>query len=279
MLTGREWTVMWGTFDRRPVGGVRDDLSVDVNGVDVGWVRQQLTGFVDETRPINQSGSGYFTASSKPACGRPKAIELVEVVRPILRRLYSEWESENPRSKNDEFKSERDASRRLLARLEHLDEVNSRLGGADTSPRITASSLHHLIWGAAETQWTLGQRHEAVLAAAKAVNSQLQAKVKRRDVSEADLVKQAFSEKSPESGKPRLRFTSIEDEKTRDSVRGGVLEFGSGCFRAIRNPVGHLPNDEIEMTEQEALERLAALSLLARFIDDADVIQAEENGD
>lgn len=52
-------------------------------------------------------------------------------------------------------------------------------------------------------------------------------------------------------------------------------KLGSGCFRAIRNPVGHLPNDEIEMTEQEALERLAAFSLLARFIDDADTATVE----
>ena len=59
----------------------------------------------------------------------------------------------------------------------------ARLGGEDQSPRITASSLHHFVWGAAETQWMLGQRHEAVLPAAKAVNSQLQAKVNRRDAS------------------------------------------------------------------------------------------------
>ena len=160
---------------------------MDLNGVDVDWVRKQLTGFVDETRPINQSGNGLITARTAPECGHPRAIERVEVVRPILRRLYPEWESENPGSKNDEFESARDASRRLLARLDHLDEVNARLGGEDQSPRITASSLHHLIWGAAEAQWTLGQRHEAVLAAAKAVNSQLQAKVNRRDVSEAEL--------------------------------------------------------------------------------------------
>jgi hypothetical protein len=89
----------------------------------------------------------------------------------------------------------------------------------------------------------------------------VQAKIQRRNVSEADLVKQAFSDREPEPGKPRLRFTSIEDENTRESVRGGTLEFGSGCFRAIRNPVGHLPNDEIEVTGQEAFERLAALSL------------------
>jgi hypothetical protein len=86
----------------------------------VEWVRQQLTGFVGETRPINQSGNGLITARTAPECGRARAIELVEVVRPILRRLYPEWESENPGSNTDEFKSERDASRRLLARLEHL---------------------------------------------------------------------------------------------------------------------------------------------------------------
>lgn len=248
-----------------------DDERVDLNGVDIEWVRQQLTSFVNETRAINQSGNGVLTSRTAPQCGRPRAIELVEIVRPILRRLYLEWQSENPGSKNDEFKSERDAARRLLARLDHLDEVNARLGGEDESPRITASSLHHLIWGAAETQWTLGQRHEAVLAAAKAVNSQLQAKVNRRDVSEADLVRQAFTEKAPEPGKPRLRFNTIEDDQTRESLRVGTMEFGAGCFRAIRNPVGHRPNDEIEMTEQAALERLAALSLLARFIDDTDV--------
>lgn len=250
---------------------MRHDRRVDIEGVDVDWVRSKLTKFVDETRPVNQSTTNVITHRTAPACGRSKAIELCEVVRPILRRLYPEWQGENPRHQHDEFASERDASRRLLARLDHLDEVNARLGGTDTSPRITASSLHHLIWSAAQTQWTLGQRHEAVLAAAKAVNSQLQAKMSRRDASEADLVKQAFSHKEPEPGKARLRFNSIEDEKTRESMRGGTLEFGSGCFRAIRNPVGHLLNSEIEMTEQEALERLAALSLLARFIDDADL--------
>lgn len=52
------------------------------------------------------------------------------------------------------------------------------------------------------------------------------------------------------------------------SVRAASVPFA--------NPVGHLPNDEIEMTEQAALERLAALSLLARFIDDADVEAAED---
>ena len=77
-----------------------------------------------------------------------------------------------------------------------------------------------------------------MLATAKAVNSHLQAKLGRQDVSEGDLVKQALSREEPQVGKPRLRFLDIRDEQTRESVRQGVMNFGSGCFGAIRNPVG-----------------------------------------
>jgi len=131
--------------------------------------------------------------------------------------------------------------------------------------------LHDLIWKAAQAQWSTGHRHEAVLAAAKAVNSHLQARVGRRDISETDLIRQSFSDKAPEDGKPRLRFNAITDDQTRESMRQGAMSFGSGCFAAIRNPLGHLPNDEVELNEQTALERLASLSLLARWIDEADV--------
>ncbi|MRH93587.1 hypothetical protein GFY24_40410 [Nocardia sp. SYP-A9097] len=151
-------------------------------------------------------------------------------------------------------------------------EVAQMLGGLDNSPQIKASELHPLIWQAASAQWATGHRHEAVLAAAKAVNSLLQAKVGRRDVSDLDLVKQAFSKDEPQPGKPRLRYgLVVSSDQTAESMRRGVMEFGSGCFSAIRNPLGHLPNDEIELTEHTALERLCAFSLFARFIDDADL--------
>lgn len=245
---------------------------MDLNGVDVNWVQEQLTNFVSRTRAVNQSGGSVITARTAPACGRAEAIQLSETVRPILDRLYPEWRSENAGSKNDEFKSERDGSRRLLARLESHEEVARRLGGADASPSVTTRGMHPLIWNAAQAQWSTGHRHEAVLAAAKAVNSHLQAKVGRRDISEGDLVRQSLSRDDPKPGKARLRFPAIADEQTRESVRQGVMNFGTGCFGAIRNPVGHLPNDELELSEQVAVEQLAALSLLARWLDDADVV-------
>jgi hypothetical protein len=243
---------------------------LDLKGIDVDWVRQNLLTFVEQTKPVNQSGRGFITAAMAPACGRDKAIALREVTLPILERLYPEWTSENAASKNDEFRTERDAAKRLLARLDSHAEVEEKLG-TDLSPRLSAAALHPLIWRGAQAQWSTGHRHEAVLAAAKAVNSHLQAKVSRRDISESDLIRQSFSDKPAEPGKPRLKFSSVIDYQTRESMRQGVMQFGSGCFAAIRNPVGHLPNDEIELDEQTALERLAALSLLARWIDEAHV--------
>ncbi len=248
---------------------------MQLDNVDIDWVRETLATFVSETKAKNKSGNGLVTSQTSPQCGRDRAIALTEVVRPILQRLYPEWISENSTSRYDEFRAERDASARLLARLASREEVMSRLGGGDTSPQIAASSLHPLIWSAASAQWSTGHRHEAVLAAAKAVNSHLQAKVGRRDVSETDLIKQAFSDKAPENGKPRLGYDEIPDDKTRSSMRQGVMDFGSGCFAAIRNPIGHRPNEEIELTEQSALERLCALSLLARWIDQAEIHTVE----
>jgi hypothetical protein len=47
------------------------------------------------------------------------------------------------------------------------------------------------------------------------------------------------------------------------------MEFGAGCFEAIRNLAAHV--DGLHLSEQVALEQLAAFSLLARWIDECEV--------
>lgn len=79
--------------------------------------------YVATTKPINQSTASLMTSRTSPDCGRPEAIRQVETVRPILDRLYPERQSENAPSKYDEFKTERNAARRLLARLDNHEEV------------------------------------------------------------------------------------------------------------------------------------------------------------
>jgi hypothetical protein len=142
-------------------------------------------------------------------------------------------------------------------------------------PTPTLDQLYPVVWAAAQPQWKAKHLHDAVLAASKAVNALLEAKVGRSDVSEVKLVTEAFSDKPPAAGARRLSFPAIEGEQTRASVTVGVMNFGLGCFKAIRNPLGHLPDDAHELTEQEALEQLAAWSLFARWIDRATVTSAD----
>ena len=245
------------------------------DGVDLDGVTGELSRFVVETTPKNISSGNFITTASLPQCGRARALELTERVRPILDGLYPNWRAENADDSDFEFAAQRDACERLLSRIASHTEINSMLAGLDASPRLSANQLHDLVWRAASAQWSTGHLHEAVLAASKAVNSMLQSKLGRRDVSDVKLVREAFAEGDPVTGRPRLRFLSIDDDQTRESMRQGVMAFGAGCFQAIRNPVGHLPNEENELAEQEALERLSALSLLARWIDEADVCVAE----
>lgn len=89
------------------------------------------------------------------------------------------------------------------------------------------------------------------------------------------LVREAFTEKPAKAGAVRLRFDTVADRQTRDSMRDGAMNFGVGWFQAIRNPVGHLPNDEHELTEQQALERLAAWSLFAGWVERANLVTEE----
>jgi hypothetical protein len=141
-------------------------------------------------------------------------------------------------------------------------------------PAPVLDQLHPTVWNAADPQWKVKHFHDAVDDAGKAVNAMLQAKVGRNDASEGPLVESTFSPHPPKTGEPRLRFPNIADAKTRDSMTAGVHRFGVGCFKAIRNPLGHLPTEQHDITPQEALEQLAAWSQFARWIDRAEVVES-----
>ena len=91
----------------------------------------------------------------------------------------------------------------------------------------------------------------------------------RRDVSETDLFKQAFSMDGPKVGKPRLRRMHDDGSDTYKSVQRGAMSLAEGVFGGIRNPLSHEVHQEL--SEQEGLEYLAALSVLARWVDESEV--------
>jgi hypothetical protein len=106
---------------------------------------------------------------------------------------------------------------------------------------------------------------------ATALNAKIQDKVKRRDISDAKLIQEVFSESAPVAGKPRLRIPGDPSEETVQSRQRGALQLGLACTSLIRNPASH---EDEEWDEQVALEQLAVLSVFARLVDECQVITA-----
>jgi hypothetical protein len=83
-------------------------------------------------------------------------------------------------------------------------------------------------------------------------------------------VQRSLSLSDPKPGAARLRLAKDDGSKTYENLHRGARAFVEGLYAAIRNPGMHAPSDGGE--EQLALEQLAAFSLLARWIDQAEVV-------
>jgi Protein of unknown function (Hypoth_ymh) len=133
------------------------------------------------------------------------------------------------------------------------------------APELAADRLHPWVWDAARPMWEAGSPPTAVLHAAQSVNARLQQKIGRSDVSEVQLCREAFTLDDPKLGQSRLRFPGDRKTDTWKTLQNGARDFGAGCFMAIRNPLAH--DHQYPLRAQEALEQLAALSVLARWIE------------
>ena len=97
--------------------------------------------------------------------------------------------------------------------------------------------------------------------------------LKTREVTLSDLANQSFSDQPPRPGSTRLRYPAFGSDPKSDAWKNahrGVMDSAKGCARRIRNLGLHHP-DNREPDPGDAIETLSALSLLARWITDAEV--------
>ncbi|MET9222220.1 TIGR02391 family protein [Streptomyces sp. NPDC003300] len=165
----------------------------------------------------------------------------------------------------------RAASVEALGRATFAEEIADFL--RPTSPAIAADGLHSWAWEPAAPLWAAEARQDAVLAAARTLNRRLQQKLDRHDIGETDLCMQSFDLKDPVEGKPRLRFPGDRATPTWRARQEGSKYLSAGAFLALRNLAAH--EDEVAWTEQEALEHLAVLSVIARWIEECSVEVAQ----
>lgn len=242
-----------------------------MSGLNVAWAVAELDKFIEQTVMRNGSRQGFITNADYTAAPDIEVTKQAPVVEQIIARVLPRWQTEIPDdSANNRWARHREAALRAREVLVREEEVRENLG--DNAPQISASSLHPWIWSGAASLWQSGHYHSAVQDAAKKVNAETQNKLGRRDLSETKLFQEAFTEKAPEPGKPRLRRMPPDASDTYKSVQRGAMALAEGIFAGIRNPLSHEMDQELD--EQVALEYLAALSVLARWVDESTVERA-----
>ncbi len=240
--------------------------------MDIAWAREELAQFLKLTelyRPDDPPGVFTVTSRRSNRGAQADIVVSAHVVEQILDRVLPRWRTEVPSDQNktvNRWCQHREAAQRADAAMRRDAEVRARLG--DDAPQLSAGVMHPWVWDGAKALWRSGHFREAVTAAARKVNAETQNKVGRRDLSETKLFQNAFSQSPPKAGEPRLRLMDDDGGDTFRSVHRGAMAFAEGCYAGIRNPNSHedgLP----ELPEHEALEQLAAFSVLARWVDTA----------
>lgn len=181
---------------------------------------------------------------------------------------------EGPFSASEIATARRDGVQRAVALLQGAKTmVRLQLPDETAGPAVDVALLHSWFAAPVAQLWVDGHHRQAVQEAARMVEIQLKAKI-NFDGDATSAVTEAFTTKEVKKGICRLRFPGY-DEETQGwtNAHEGAMYFGRGCFMRIRNLYTH----EYEPAENEALEALAAISLLARWIDEADVAHVEED--
>ncbi|MEU2899630.1 TIGR02391 family protein [Streptomyces sp. NPDC006967] len=148
-----------------------------------------------------------------------------------------------------------DATEQILGRLEAMELK----AAAELPPTSGVEALHPTIWGPASKLWRDGHFRSAVHSAAEALTTQLRIRVGQNGMDATALYGKVFSEKAP-----LLQWPGDPDDLTVKSMRNGLGKYAPGVNLTIRNTTAH---GTAEMSAQDAMERLSALSLLARWID------------
>ena len=234
--------------------------------MDYGWMRQRLEEFRDVCQHYadsRQPGSPYDIGQL-----RQRMYGLEPTAKAILRALdpgLAEFESEDWAGEHAAIR----AATRGLGMLADVDEVAVRL--RPDAPALPADQFHAWVWDAARTFWDAGAYAVAVEQAAKSVTAHTQQKT-ACNLADDDLMAQAWSDDPPKPERPRLRLPGDRTSNTWRSRQRGARALAQGCYAGIRNLAAH--EHEPAWPQQVALEYLACLSVLARWIDEAAVDRA-----
>lgn len=236
--------------------------------LDTGWAILEIDRFLRITAQVHPDmGPGITFFGTVMRGPETEASERAHVIEQILDRVLPGWSRDRP-DKDKSYSWLRDQASRAKAALERQAKLAEKLG--DNAPDMGAANLHPWAWENGRSYWNTGHYHQAVMQAAIRINAETQAKLGRVDVSETALFNEAFSLNPPKSDASRLRLVEDNGSKTYENLHRGARAFAEGLYAAIRNPGMHAPETIAGGEKQLCLEQLAAFSLLACWVHQAD---------
>ncbi|MFD9440998.1 TIGR02391 family protein [Streptomyces sp. NPDC060006] len=232
---------------------------------DLEWARRRLVGYLNAVRAydsvLHDENRRFDSALYE------EAIKLEPAAKEIMRRIDPNFEEYD--LVMSASRKALDSTLRAISLIDDAEELKQHLG--PIGPQLSASDLHPWVWEAAKSLWETEHYRAAVQVSATSINAHLQKLSGRKDVSDLDLLLQLLSKETPSPGKPRLRWPADPNSDEYKSMESGLRGYASGIYQCIRNRVTH---DIEELTEQEGLERLAAMSLLCHWLQMCDMDQA-----
>jgi len=151
----------------------------------------------------------------------------------------------------------REASRTADDARARADALRAKLNARQVHPDVLRYCRAELV-----------QRNyfHAVLEASKSVSAKIRAVTGLRSDG-AQLVDEAFS---LNGNMPPLAFNSLETTSQR-SAHSGYAHFARGVVSAFRNPTAHDAKIEFALSEEDALDMLATISMVHRRLDQATI--------
>lgn len=158
---------------------------------------------------------------------------------------------------------------RLVARATSRTADDARARADALRAKLTERRVHPDVVRYCRAELVQRNYFHAVLEAAKSVSAKIRAKTGLQSDG-AQLVDEAFTLKN---NMPPLAFNSLQTPSER-SAHSGYAHFARGVVGAFRNPAAHEPKVEFSLSEDDALDMLATISMVHRRLDEATITPA-----
>lgn len=165
-----------------------------------------------------------------------------------------------PSSRNYYYSEPINQCDRLIGIIQTDSKLQQIIGRQE--PFLSSSGLCEDIKNAAASYWSDKHYTEAVRQAYLELERKAQ-KLLGGEEYGSKLWEQCFSK----SGKLTISEGDASTETTKESMRKGLQSLGQSAAWLIRNPISHTPTKKGDIPEEEALEYLAVLSCLSRWLD------------